>query len=180
MRLKRSNSHKISEVFRLVSSQLQFLVLGTAHVSSNERVATNRKSSKVLWELNRLNVINTYNLIHMFYPGYVNEMFIALQHEISSELVSRLTGQDLKTFKVNIQRYPHPPYTSDPAANILRIMFPMFIMLSFSYTATNIVRAIAVEKELQLKVFYLYNGLLKAEYVRRYFNCHWSFSVTRT
>ncbi|XP_075973498.1 phospholipid-transporting ATPase ABCA3-like isoform X2 [Anticarsia gemmatalis] len=84
-------------------------------------------------------------------PGYVNEMFIALQHVISTELVSRLTGMDLQSFSVFIQRYPHPPYMQDLAVDLLKIMFPMFIMLSFSYTAVNIVRAVTVEKELQLK-----------------------------
>ncbi|KAJ8730119.1 hypothetical protein PYW07_017157 [Mythimna separata] len=84
-------------------------------------------------------------------PGYVNEMFIALQHVVSTELITRVTGLDLKSFNVNIQRYPHPPYVNDLAVDLLQFMFPMFIMLSFSYTAVNIARAVAVEKELQLK-----------------------------
>nr|QBP34375.1 ATP-binding cassette sub-family A2 [Trichoplusia ni] len=84
-------------------------------------------------------------------PGYVNEMFIALQHVISNELISRATGEDLKSFRINIQRYPHPPYIQDLAVDVLQFMFPMFIMLSFSYTAVNIARAVTVEKELQLK-----------------------------
>ncbi|CAB3224168.1 unnamed protein product [Arctia plantaginis] len=84
-------------------------------------------------------------------PGYVNEIFIALQHAISIELVSRVTGQDLSSFRVKLQRYPHPPYLEDLAVDLLQLMFPMFIMLSFSYTAVNIVRAVTIEKELQLK-----------------------------
>ncbi|XP_052740190.1 phospholipid-transporting ATPase ABCA3-like [Bicyclus anynana] len=84
-------------------------------------------------------------------PGYVNEMFIALQHAISMELVSRLTGVNLRTFRVNLQRYPHPSYVEDLAVEALMFIFPLFVMLSFSYTAVNIVRSVTLEKELQLK-----------------------------
>lgn len=93
-----------------------------------------------------------FQCFNILYAGYVSEMFIAIQHVISTELVSRVTGQDLKSFAVSIQRYPHPAYMQDYAVNGLQFLFPMFIMLSFSYTAINIVRAIVVEKELQLKV----------------------------
>ncbi|XP_035432453.1 phospholipid-transporting ATPase ABCA1 [Spodoptera frugiperda] len=84
-------------------------------------------------------------------PGYVNEMFIALQQVISTELIARSTGVNMSEFTVFLQRYPHPPYIRDMALDLLQFMFPMFIMLSFSYTAINITRAVTVEKELQLK-----------------------------
>ncbi|XP_013169431.1 PREDICTED: ATP-binding cassette sub-family A member 3-like isoform X2 [Papilio xuthus] len=84
-------------------------------------------------------------------PGYVNEIFIALQHAVSMELISRMTGNNLRRFTVNLQRYPHPPYVEDLVIEALQLLFPMFVILSFSYTAVNIVRAVTVEKELQLK-----------------------------
>lgn len=88
-------------------------------------------------------------------------MFIALQQVISMQIISKITGEPLDSFEVNIQRYPHPPYVMDMAVEALQFLFPMFIMLSFSYTAVNITRAITVEKELQLKVVikmrYLYS-----------------------
>ncbi|XP_046959913.1 phospholipid-transporting ATPase ABCA3-like [Vanessa cardui] len=84
-------------------------------------------------------------------PGYVNEMFIAIQNAISMELISRLTSINLENFKVHIQRYPHAPYINDVAVQALSLIFPMFFMLSFSYTAVNIIRVITLEKELQLK-----------------------------
>ncbi|XP_047529226.1 phospholipid-transporting ATPase ABCA3-like [Vanessa atalanta] len=84
-------------------------------------------------------------------PGYVNEMFIAIQHAISMELISRLTNINMENFNVNFQRYPHAPYINDVAVQALILIFPMFFMLSFSYTAVNIIRVITIEKELQLK-----------------------------
>lgn len=97
-------------------------------------------------------VFYIHSIIGFFLSGYVNEMFLALQQVISTELVERVTGLDLKSFKVNIQRFPHPPYVQDSVVTLLQFMFPLFIMLSFSYSAVNTARAIAVEKELQLKV----------------------------
>lgn len=79
-------------------------------------------------------------------------MFIALQNAVSLEIISRLTGVDMRNFNINIQRYPHPPYVHDMAIDIMQMLLPLFITLSFSYTAVNIVRAVTIEKELQLKV----------------------------
>ncbi|CAH2106426.1 unnamed protein product [Euphydryas editha] len=84
-------------------------------------------------------------------PGYVNEMFIAIQHAISMELISQLTKENLHHFNIHLQRYPHPPYTEDLAVEALTFVFPMFFMLSFTYTAVNLIRIVTVEKELQLK-----------------------------
>lgn len=71
---------------------------------------------------------------------------------ISTELISRCTGEDLSSFRFVLNRYPHPEYVQDFAADMLQFLFAMFIVLSFSYTAVNLVRAITVEKEMQLKV----------------------------
>ncbi|CAH0397901.1 unnamed protein product [Chilo suppressalis] len=85
-------------------------------------------------------------------PGYVPEMFIALQHMISTTLVSKLTGESaLMSFNVNLQRYPHPSFMYDLVVDALQMLFPTFILLSFSYAAVNITRAVTVEKELQIK-----------------------------
>ncbi|XP_052759277.1 phospholipid-transporting ATPase ABCA3-like [Galleria mellonella] len=84
-------------------------------------------------------------------PGYMHEMFVQLQHFISMELISRISGENLRRFKVNIQRFPHPAYVEDLAIELMQALFPMFIIISFSYTAINITRAVTLEKELQLK-----------------------------
>lgn len=88
----------------------------------------------------------------IIFTGYVNELFTQLQHCVSMELISRLSGRDMTKFDVIINRYPHPPFTFDHALEVMKFLLPMLIMLSFSYTAVNIVRAVTVEKELQLKV----------------------------
>ncbi|XP_053608124.1 phospholipid-transporting ATPase ABCA1-like [Plodia interpunctella] len=84
-------------------------------------------------------------------PGYFIEMFIQLQHVISTELISKVTGQDLSGFRVGFQRFPHPAFHEDFAIDIMQLLLPMFIMLTFSYTAINTTGAITGEKEMQLK-----------------------------
>lgn len=79
-------------------------------------------------------------------------MFIALQNAVSSEIISRITGEDLTQLDININRYPHPSHVQDNAVEFLQFLFPVFFTFAFSYTAVNIVRAVTVEKELQLKV----------------------------
>lgn len=79
-------------------------------------------------------------------------MFIALQHAISTALMSSITGEPLQAFDIKLQRFPHPPYVEDFSAEVFQMLFPTFLMVSFSYAAITTVRAITTEKELQLKV----------------------------
>lgn len=92
----------------------------------------------------------------MFFIGYVFEMFIALQHAISTELTTRLTGEDLSEFLMNIQRYPHPEYLQDHGSDILNFLLPLFILIGISFPVSYMIQSVTMEKELQLKVtFYL-------------------------
>lgn len=50
-----------------------------------------------------------------------------------------------------LQRFPYPPYLSDPLLLGLEAFVPLIIMTSFLYTSINIVKYITVEKEKQLK-----------------------------
>lgn len=50
-----------------------------------------------------------------------------------------------------LQRYPFPAFREDRLLNILEMLMPILIVLSFIYPCINTVRAIATEKERQLK-----------------------------
>ncbi|XP_059047228.1 phospholipid-transporting ATPase ABCA1-like [Achroia grisella] len=84
-------------------------------------------------------------------PGYVYEMFIILQHYITTELIHTITGQNLRSFNINLQRFPHPAYSEDLAVDLMQELLPLFVVISFTYIAINITRAVTLEKELQLK-----------------------------
>lgn len=97
-------------------------------------------------------------------------MFIAIQHVISLELISRVSGEDLRDFHINVQKLPYPTHVDDVALTVFPQIMPLLIVMSFTYTAINIVRAITVEKELQLKV----SATLLMFYLNIYFSVFYS------
>ncbi|XP_053608125.1 phospholipid-transporting ATPase ABCA1 isoform X2 [Plodia interpunctella] len=83
-------------------------------------------------------------------PGYSPEMFLAVQHAVSREIIKIKTGKDFDT-TVLLQRYPQLAYRDDQLLVALERFISMIIMLCFAYTFVNTVRVITAEKELQLK-----------------------------
>lgn len=53
--------------------------------------------------------------------------------------------------KVQLQRFPYPPYIDDPLLIALSNFISIVIMLSFVYTCINTVKVITNEKEKQVK-----------------------------
>ncbi|CAH2980304.1 unnamed protein product [Chilo suppressalis] len=83
-------------------------------------------------------------------PGYSPEMFLAVQHAISKEIIKQKSGKPLNT-KVYLQRLPQNAYRDDDLLIALERFISMIIMLCFAYTFVNTVRVVTAEKELQLK-----------------------------
>nr|XP_021189995.2 phospholipid-transporting ATPase ABCA1 [Helicoverpa armigera]WRX06182.1 ABCA1 [Helicoverpa armigera] len=83
-------------------------------------------------------------------PGYSPEMFLAVQHAISQEIIKQKTGKPINT-KVYLQRLPQLAYREDQLLVALERFISMIIMLCFAYSFVNTVRVVTFEKELQLK-----------------------------
>ncbi|KAH9633405.1 hypothetical protein HF086_004119 [Spodoptera exigua] len=83
-------------------------------------------------------------------PGYSPEMFLAVQHAISQEVIKQKTGKPIGT-KVYLQRLPQLAYREDQLLVALERFISMIIMLCFAYSFVNTVRVVTFEKELQLK-----------------------------
>ncbi|KAM3964391.1 LOW QUALITY PROTEIN: phospholipid-transporting ATPase ABCA3 [Aphomia sociella] len=83
-------------------------------------------------------------------PGYSPEMFLAVQHAISKEIIKQKSGKPVNT-KVYLQRLPQLAYREDQLLVALERFISMIIMLCFAYTFVNTVRVVTAEKELQLK-----------------------------
>ncbi|KAL0893030.1 hypothetical protein ABMA27_014684 [Loxostege sticticalis] len=83
-------------------------------------------------------------------PGYSPEMFLAVQHAVSKEIIKQKSGVPITT-KVYLQRLPQPAYRNDDLLVALERFISMIIMLCFAYTFVNTVRVVTAEKELQLK-----------------------------
>ncbi|XP_075973502.1 ATP binding cassette subfamily A member 3 [Anticarsia gemmatalis] len=83
-------------------------------------------------------------------PGYSPEMFLAVQHAISQEIIKQKSGKPIET-KVYLQRLPQRAYREDQLLVALERFISMIIMLCFAYSFVNTVRVVTSEKELQLK-----------------------------
>ena len=85
------------------------------------------------------------------YPAnYFNETFIALQSALSRAFI--LSKSSIVPIpEIHLQRYPYPPYYSDPLLMKLEQILSVVIIMAFLYTAINTVKYITIEKEKQLK-----------------------------
>ncbi|XP_028043813.1 ATP-binding cassette sub-family A member 1 isoform X2 [Bombyx mandarina] len=91
-------------------------------------------------------------------PGYSPEMFLAVQHAVSQEIIKQKTGKAINT-KVYLQRFPQVAYREDELLIALERFISMIIMLCFAYTFVNTVKMVTNEKELQLKETMIIMGL---------------------
>lgn len=58
----------------------------------------------------------------------------------------------LRHIRVVLSRFPYPPFIYDVFILAIQNQLPLVLVLSFTYTSLNIVRAVVQEKERKLKV----------------------------
>lgn len=90
------------------------------------------------------------------FPGYFREGFLAVQHAVDRAIIQYHADPSaaalLNRVHVVVQRFPYPPYVNDLFILAIQNQLPLLLMLSFTYTSLNIVRAVVHEKEKKLKV----------------------------
>ncbi|XP_077172968.1 phospholipid-transporting ATPase ABCA3 [Paroedura picta] len=96
-------------------------------------------------------------------PGYYREGFLAVQHAVDKAII-RYHADDsasalLERITVVVRRFPYPPYINDLFLLAIQNQLPLLLMLSFTYTSLNIVRAVVHEKEKKLKEYMRMMGL---------------------
>jgi ATP-binding cassette subfamily A (ABC1) protein 3 len=84
-------------------------------------------------------------------PDYYDEGFLAIQHAVDMAIL-KYRGEDTKSLKVKMQRFPYPDYIEDNFIIVIQQTLPQLLMLSLIFTALCIVRDIVHEKERKLKV----------------------------
>lgn len=87
-------------------------------------------------------------------PNYHDEGFLYVHHHLGRSIAlyhnSSLSGR-LDQVRVNVQRFPYPPYENDKFLFALQFFFPLILMLSFIYPSVNLTKNIVLEKEQRLK-----------------------------
>ncbi|KAJ7305756.1 hypothetical protein JRQ81_010122 [Phrynocephalus forsythii] len=96
-------------------------------------------------------------------PGYYREGFLGVQHIVDKAIIqyhANTSDADLlDKITVVVQRFPYPPYVNDLFVLAIQTQLPLLLMLSFTYTSLNIVRAVVHEKERKLKEYMRMMGL---------------------
>ncbi|NXR15534.1 ABCA3 protein, partial [Semnornis frantzii] len=97
------------------------------------------------------------------HAGYIREGFLAVQHAVDRAIVQYHAGASraslLDNITVLVQRFPYPAYVNDLFLLAIQNQLPLLLMLSFTYTSLNIVRAVVHEKEKKLKEYMHMMGL---------------------
>ncbi|XP_034045422.1 ATP-binding cassette sub-family A member 3 [Thalassophryne amazonica] len=96
-------------------------------------------------------------------PGYYREGFLAVQHAVDRAIMrayNRSAADSLfASITVLLSRFSYPAYTYDVFILAIQSQLPLVLVLSFTYTALNIVRAVVQEKERKLKEYMRMMGL---------------------
>uniref|UniRef100_A0A673N0M5 ATP-binding cassette sub-family A member 3-like n=1 Tax=Sinocyclocheilus rhinocerous TaxID=307959 RepID=A0A673N0M5_9TELE len=89
-------------------------------------------------------------------PGYHREGFLQVQHAVDRAIMkaynSTAAAALLKRAQVLLARFPYPAFMYDVFILAIQNQLPLLLVLSFTYTSLNIVRAVVQEKERKLKV----------------------------
>ncbi|XP_055842779.1 LOW QUALITY PROTEIN: uncharacterized protein LOC129909731 [Episyrphus balteatus] len=84
--------------------------------------------------------------------GYLREGFLAVQNAISIAFLKLSNAKLAKNLPdVVLRRYPYSEYAIDHLSEVLGILLPLVIFISFMYSSTWLIKFITAEKEKQLK-----------------------------
>uniref|UniRef100_A0A3Q3GMJ2 ATP-binding cassette, sub-family A (ABC1), member 3b n=1 Tax=Labrus bergylta TaxID=56723 RepID=A0A3Q3GMJ2_9LABR len=96
-------------------------------------------------------------------PGYFREGFLAVQHAVDRAIMisyNRTAASPLlRQIRVVLSRFPYPAFIYDVFILAIQNQLPLLLVLSFTYTSLNIVRAVVQEKEKKLKEYMRMMGL---------------------
>lgn len=96
-------------------------------------------------------------------PGYYREGFLQVQYAVDRAIMMAYNSSAatalFKQTQVLLSRFPYPAFIYDVFILAIQNQLPLLLVLSFTYTALNIVRAVVQEKERKLKEYMRMMGL---------------------
>ncbi|XP_078096553.1 phospholipid-transporting ATPase ABCA3 isoform X2 [Mustelus asterias] len=96
-------------------------------------------------------------------PGYYREGFLATQLATDRAIIKYHASSEaaklLPLFPIEMLRFPFPPYIDDIFILAIQTQLSLLVMLSFTYTALNVTKAIVLEKETKQKEYMKMMGL---------------------
>ncbi|CAG7819973.1 unnamed protein product, partial [Allacma fusca] len=82
---------------------------------------------------------------------YVNLGLAQIQEIVERAVIEIRTGKSMDGIEVYLQQVPFPCYTDDEYIRYIMNFFPLFMVLSWIYSAAMMIKTIVYEKETQLK-----------------------------
>lgn len=112
------------------------------------------------WETN----LNTpvFQQLGPFNQPYTNTGFLVLQAAMDMAITVYLNGNNIPNFVPRVKPFPFPAYDDNGFVFGIKSILPLFLIMSYLYTAINIVREIVLEKERRLKEAMRMMGLSNA------------------
>lgn len=98
--------------------------------------------------------INRFNVNFSLLTEYNKEGFLAVQKEISLEIIKYHKTAQREVFnppEIKMQRFPYPPWTEDDILVALQNFIGLLFVCCFLLFATNTIKALTQEKESQIK-----------------------------
>lgn len=96
-------------------------------------------------------------------PGYYREGYLAVQHAVDRAIMRSHSGANanslLQKTRVIMSRFPYPPFIYDVYILVIQNQLPLLLVLSFTYSAVNLIRFVVQEKERKLKEYMRMMGL---------------------
>lgn len=96
-------------------------------------------------------------------PGYYREGFLQVQYAVDRAIMMAYNRSAAMALfdqtQVLLSRFPYPAFIYDVFILAIQNQLPLLLVLSFTYTALNIVRAVVQEKERKLKEYMRMMGL---------------------
>uniref|UniRef100_A0A8C1V5P3 ATP binding cassette subfamily A member 3 n=1 Tax=Cyprinus carpio TaxID=7962 RepID=A0A8C1V5P3_CYPCA len=97
------------------------------------------------------------------WTGYYREGFLQVQHAVDRAIMKAYNSTAaealLKRAQVLLARFPYPVFIYDVFILAIQSQLPLLLVLSFTYTSLNIIRAVVQEKERKLKEYMRMMGL---------------------
>jgi ATP-binding cassette subfamily A (ABC1) protein 3 len=82
--------------------------------------------------------------------SYANEGFLHLEKIVNEAIIEWKTQQTVDV-DVNVQQFPYPEYREDTFLQIIEFILPLFVILSFIYSAGVFVKELVLEKESRIR-----------------------------
>lgn len=92
-----------------------------------------------------------YSFTYFLFQDYYGEGFLALQLALSQSILEYFGVDAAALPSIEMQRFPYPKWTDDPLLVALEASVGLILLLSFNYSAINIIKSVTVEKERQIK-----------------------------